>query len=294
MTRSHAWRALLRAAIAALPVLASLAAAAPDAPAQNARKKQEIIFAELPARNVGDAPFEIAAKATSGLPVALEIMSGPAALDGKKLKLAGRPGLVIIRATQPGDASYRPATPAERVLVVNPTPCAPTIVSQPSASQAEIGDVVFLAAEASGEPLPTLQWRKDGEPLPGATSHRLVIAPAALSDSGAYDVVASNAMGSATSERVQVTVGKRRQTIIYQGPFNAVVGVPVTLTANATSGLPVRFEVVSGSAVLSGATMTAQWAGAVVVRVSQPGDPTFAAAAPVDQSLPVTTTPAGR
>lgn len=280
-------RARLGAGAAALAAFAAFSALAPAFPAQEVRRRQEIRFAELPARHAGDLPFGIAARATSGLPVALAVVSGPATLEKGQLTLEGTPGLVIIRATQPGDALFLPAQPAERVLIVDPAPSPPRILLQPAGGPAEIGDVVTLSVEADGEPAPALQWRRDGEPLAGATGRRLTIGAAALSDSGTYDVVASNALGSAASEGARVAVGKRRQTIIFEGPFSAAVGVPAALSANATSGLPVRFEIASGAAVVTGTTMTAQGPGTVVVRLSQPGDATFAEAATVYQSFTV-------
>ncbi len=277
----------MRAGFAALPLLAALQAAEPAAPAQDARRRQEILFAELPARNAGDAPFDIAAKATSRLPVALEVLSGPAALDGRTLTLTGRPGLVVIRATQDGDASFLPAPAAERAFTVNPVPFAPSIVSQPAGRRAAIGDTVVLSVEASGEPRPALQWRKDLIPVAGATGRDLALAPAALSDAGDYDVVATNSLGSATSGRARVAVDKRHQVIAFQIPTNITAGTTVALSASATSGLPVRFDVVAGSAVLNGATLTAQSAGTVSVQASQPGDATFEAAEPVTQTFMV-------
>jgi hypothetical protein len=280
--------AWLRAAAAALAAFAALPRAAS---AQETRRKQEIVFPELPVRNVGDAPFAVAAKATSGLPVSLEVVSGPASLEKSQLTLAGSAGLVIIRASQPGNALFLPAPTVTRVLVVNPTPTPPRIVAQPVGGGCEIGDPLTLSAEASGEPAPALQWRRDGTPLQGATDRKLTINPAALTDSGAYDVVATNALGSATSERARVTVGKRRQTIVFEGPFRAVAGVPVALSASATSGLPVHFEIASGPAVISGSTLTAQWPGTVVVRLTQPGDATFDEATAVIQPVSVSAQP---
>jgi hypothetical protein len=288
MAAVQAIRALPGLAIGVLPVLAAvivLSALAPAASAQDARRKQEILFDELPERSAGDGPFGVAAKATSGLPVKLEVISGPAAIDGKKVRLTGMPGLVIMRATQGGDALFQPAAPAERAFTVNPRPAAPQILRQPAGILAAIGDVVILSAAASGEPSPALQWRKDGAPISGATGRDLTIAPAALPDSGSYDVVASNATGSATSAPARVVVGKRRQTIGFQAVPGMTVGIPVALSASATSGLPVRLEVVSGSASLSGATLTAQMAGTIIVEASQQGDATFEAAQPVTQSL---------
>jgi hypothetical protein len=269
----------------ALAAVAALLAAAPGAGAQDTRGKQEIVFPELPARTDGDAAFEVAVKSTSGLPVSLEVVSGPAVLDGKRLRLTGGPGIVIIRASQAGSGDYLPAHAAERAFTVNPKPFAPVFRSQPAGVRVAIGDAIELSADAAGEPRPAFQWRKDGEPITGASDSRLVIAPAALSDAGDYDIVASNSLGSAASGRARVSVVKRGQTINFLGQQAAVVGQAVELSANATSGLPVHFDLVSGSAVLSGAALTAQWAGTVVVRASQQGDATYEAAPPETQTF---------
>lgn len=281
------------AGVLALAAVAAVTAAAPDAAGQDARTKQEIVFSELPARTEGDASFEIAAKATSGLKVTFEVISGPAVLEGRKVRLTGGTGLVIIRASQAGNDEYLPATSAERAFSVNPRPFPPAFRSQPAAVRVAIGDAVELSTDAAGEPRPVFQWRKDAAPITGANDRRLVIAPAALSDSGDYDVVASNSMGSATSARARVTVAKRSQTIIFQVQQTAVVGQTVALSANASSGLPVRFDVISGSAALSGASLTAQWPGAVVVQASQQGDSTYEAAPPATQTLEFTAVSSG-
>jgi immunoglobulin I-set domain protein len=270
---------------AALAALALAAAFAPAALAQDSRKKQDIIFPELPARSVGDAPFLLAAKATSGLPVTFEVVSGPAVLDGRTLKLRGATGLVIVRATQAGNGAFLAAVPAERAFPVNGRPAAPVVLSQPAGGQPGIGELLTLSVDASGEPKPSFQWRKDGTPIAGATDNRLTIASATPGDNGAYDVVVSNPMGSVTSEAARVSVGKRSQTISFQGSGSPTPGQPIMLSATASSGLPVRFDVVSGVAVISGSVLTCSQGGTVVVQASQGGDMNYAAASPVTQTF---------
>jgi hypothetical protein len=113
----------------------------------------------------------------------------------------------------------------------------------------------------------------------------LTIASAALSDSGAYDVVASNSMGSAASAPARVSVGKRRQSITFQAATVALAaGQQVVLSASASSGLPVRFEVVSGAAIVNGDMLTSQ-GGTVVVQATQAGDSVYEPAMPVSQTF---------
>jgi hypothetical protein len=278
---------------AAILALAALSFLAPRASADDARRKQQIIFAELPVRTVDDAPFDLSARATSGLAVTFEVVSGPAVLDGKRLKLTGEPGLVIVRASQDGNGVFQPALQAERAFTVSRRASAPAILLQPVETRAVIGGIVTLAAMAAGEPAPSYQWRKDGVPVAGATDSRLTIASASPGDAGAYDVVATNRLGSATSERARVSVGRRLQTITFHGPANATSGQPVMLDASASSGLPVQYVLVSGAATLNGSMMTAQ-GGTVVVQASQPGDASFEAAPAVTQTYVVGPGPNGQ
>jgi hypothetical protein len=279
----HRARARL-ALLVALAALPAPARAADDAP-QDGRRRQEIAFAEIPSHSAADAPFAVAATATSGLPVALRVVSGPAVLDQGKLRLTGVPGLVIVRASQAGNAEFQPARDAERAFTVRPRPSAPGFTSQPDSVDATVGGPILLSVAVSGEPAPSLQWRKDGSPIEGATGRSLEISQASASDAGGYDVTATNPSGTAVSRRVTVLVGKRSQFISFQAPGGPLVaGQPVTLNASASSGLPVQFEVSSGLGFLTGATLTAQ-AGAVVVRAVQQGDSVYDSASPVTQTL---------
>jgi hypothetical protein len=62
---------------------------------------------------------------------------------------------------------------------------------------------------------------------------------------------------------------------------------PITLNATASSGLPVTFSLVSGSATLVGSTLTILAAGVVVIQADQGGNSTCPAAQPVRRNLEV-------
>jgi hypothetical protein len=157
-------------------------------------------------------------------------------------------------------------------------------VSQP-AGRACGRRAVPCRSAASGEPAPALQWRKDGRRSTGATEATLAIAQASPSDAGLYDVVASNPSGSAASERARVDVGKRSQYISFQAPGGPLVaGQPVTLSASASSGLPVQLRGRLGPAAPHRHDADGQ-AGVVVVRASSRATPTYEAAPPVTQTF---------
>jgi len=85
--------------------------------------------------------------------------------------------------------------------------------------------------------------------------------------------------------------GPIAQTISFPQPTAGSVGEQMTLTATASSGLPVTFSILSGPATLSGtnnATITYTAAGTVVIEAIQSGNGTYSAATPVTQSVSVT------
>jgi photosystem II stability/assembly factor-like uncharacterized protein len=78
------------------------------------------------------------------------------------------------------------------------------------------------------------------------------------------------------------------QSISFTTPASASYGnAPLTLTASATSALPVSFTLVSGPAQLNGATLAITGAGTVTVKASQAGNGSYAAASDVQQSIAV-------
>ena len=63
--------------------------------------------------------------------------------------------------------------------------------------------------------------------------------------------------------------------------------IPFLVSAGTSSGLPVSFSIISGPATISGNTITLTGVGSIVVRATQIGNTTYAAAM-VDQSFAVT------
>jgi hypothetical protein len=80
---------------------------------------QSITFGAMTQQKYGDAPFSIYASASSGLPVSLSVVSGPAQLTGNILTLTGS-GTVTVRATQSGNNIYAAASNVAQSLTVLP------------------------------------------------------------------------------------------------------------------------------------------------------------------------------
>lgn len=79
---------------------------------------QAISFPQIPDKLNTAPPFEISATSTSGLPVEFNILSGPATLSGTTVTITGDTGLVVIEASQPGNAQYDPADPVVNSFMV--------------------------------------------------------------------------------------------------------------------------------------------------------------------------------
>ncbi len=77
------------------------------------------------------------------------------------------------------------------------------------------------------------------------------------------------------------------QTITFPNPGAQTYGAPLTLSASASSGLPVSFTVISGPATLSGNTLTFTATGSVTVQATQGGNGSYAAAPPVSVTFAV-------
>lgn len=72
------------------------------------------------------------------------------------------------------------------------------------------GEALHLSAVAEGRGVVTLQWQRDGTPVPGATGGRLEIGGMGLGDGGRFTCTASNHRGAATSLPADVTVQPRQ------------------------------------------------------------------------------------
>lgn len=163
------------------------------------------------------------------------------------------------------------------------------LVTQPQSQTVNRGSGISFTATANGTPTLTYQWQKDGVDIPGATSPSLSVANVQSSDAGSYTVTVSNAVGSVTSDPAMLTVNAVSQLITFNAlPDIGFTTTPFALSAAASSGLPVTFDVLSGPASVNGTFLTLTGAGVVTIRALQSGNATYAAAVPVDRTFTVT------
>jgi hypothetical protein len=114
---------------------------------------------------------------------------------------------------------------------------APAISEQPESQLAVAGNTITFSVVATGTPTPTYQWRKDGEDIVGATNASLQLTGVSASDSGDYDVVVTNAVGSETSYIATLTVRFAPQISVQPDNQTVTAGDDVSFSVTAT-GVP--------------------------------------------------------
>jgi hypothetical protein len=224
----------------------------------------------------------LAATASSGLPISFIVDSGPALLTGSMLTVTG-PGVVAITVIQAGNLVYN-SSRISRNLQVNRGPQSLTFESLGAVSFAPGKTVRLSAVSSAGLPV----------------SYTNVSGPAALDG----DLLTMTGVGTVWVQAEQpgndfyspaipalqsLAVTAVPQTIVFDPPSvtRFVPGLEIPLTANASSGLPISFTLLSGPASLNGNRLIITGAGSVVIAAGQAGDGTFAPAATVQRTLSV-------
>jgi hypothetical protein len=241
------------------------------------RRHQSVSFNEVPFITYGDEPLELfGAVSTSGLPVSLEVISGPGTLTDSALHFTGA-GTIVIRATQAGSTDYFPATAEISVNVAKAT----QEISFEAVPEKTFGDSVFVLHATSDAGLPV--------------TFELVSGPGVLVDSlvtitGAGEIVvfakqAGNENYDSAFVFQTIIVHKAQQTITFDAIAAKVKGQTVNLTATASSGLPVGFSIVSGNGLLTGNVLKLNYEGLITIQADQTGNDNYEAAAPVPQQV---------
>ncbi len=250
---------------------------------------QAIFFVTILDTVVGSPPFALSATASSGLPVSFA--ASPAAVctvSGSIVTLAAS-GNCTIKATQPGNSNYAAAAPVSQTFAVAPESQTITFAGLPDQS---LGTKPFALSATASSGLAVA--------FSSSTTAVCTVAGAnvTLVATGSCTVKASQAGNNSFSAAAPVTqtfnVNPQTQTITFGAITNKVFGSPsFAVTAKATSSLAITFgsntpTVCTVSNGSSGGTVTLVIAGTCTVEATQPGNASFAAATPVDQSFNIT------
>src|ERR1017187_6358249 len=240
---------------------------------------QTIAFDPLPQLAQVGEDVPIGAHATSGLEVRFTLVGGTE-LEGGRLKFR-KAGTVTVKATQPGDQNFHPAVEVAQTITV--AKAQQTIEFLDVPEEICFQDKIQIFARASS----SLAVKCEILSGPAQLDENLLTA----TDVGQVKIKATQA-GDGDYEPVEAVlilpIVKRPQTIEFgRLPDRKLGDPPFEITAVATSGLPVRFKVSSGPAVITGNQMSVTGVGTVKIAANQPGDHFFQAAAEVVQEFRV-------
>jgi hypothetical protein len=254
----------------------------------------------------GAGSIALSASASSGLTVSFSVLAGPGLLSGGNnniLSFTGA-GLVRIQASQGGNGTYAAAASVEQDIPVVPATLAVTAL--PTTRIYDGADPPFTVSVTglvgtdtlgiigfTGSPVFTVA--SDLGTTPAGTNLTVNAGVGTLS------LTSPNYILSLVPSTLGV-VCCEPQTLLSASTlptnFPLAIGVPLSLSGGASSGLPVTFTVVSGPGTigtnpLGGGTVTATGPGTITVQVTQAGNGNIGAASPynitINSNLTITT-----
>src|SRR5271165_2094160 len=269
----------------------------PSAKVQNAwltasvGEAQTITFGQPPDVSVG-APVTLSASASSGLPVSFSPDTTPVCTVAGSAVTTVAAGTCTITASQGGSARYAAAPDVSRSFQVNPVHTGPAVQTitfgQPPDSK--VGAPVTLSASASsGLPVSFSSGTPSVCTVKGSAVTTVAAGLCTITASQGGSARYAAAPDVSRSFQVNpVNPGPTAQTITFGQPPDAKVGAPVTLSASASSGLPVSFSSGTPSVcTVKGSAVTTVAAGLCTITASQGGSARYAAAPDVSRSFQV-------
>lgn len=250
------------------------------------KANQTITFNALPSKSVGDAPFNLTAVASSGLPVTYT-SSNPevATVVGSTVTIVGG-GITSITAWQNGDLNYNAAVIVIQNLTVNKLDQTVTFAAL---SNKNVGDAPFslTATASSGLPVTYISSNPEVATVSGNTVTIVGAGITTFMASQAGDNVYNAAISA--FQNLTVNPAKQNQTITFNSLTAKTFGdASFNLTGSASSGLSVSYTSSDPTiASVAGVTVTILKAGTVNITASQFGNSVFNAAADVVQPLTI-------
>jgi probable HAF family extracellular repeat protein len=249
---------------------------------------QTISFGALTNQPVTAAPFALNATASSGL--AVSFTSNNTAIctvSGITVTLLAA-GSCSITASQPGNSTFAPAPAVTQIFTV--------VGIAQSITFGSLSDIGF-----SPVPIPLTAAATSGLVVSFASNTAAVCTVAAaavtLVNTGTCSVTASQGGNTIYAPATPVTqtfnVNPGSQTINFVQPADAnfslaAIAPPQTVSATATSGLPVSFTSTTTTVcIVSGNIVTLLSTGICALTASQAGNSRYLAAAPIARSFTV-------
>ncbi|HEX3659982.1 MAG TPA: Ig-like domain repeat protein [Acidobacteriaceae bacterium] len=163
---------------------------------ETTQQTQTISFSVAASLTYGASPLPLTASASSGLPVAFSVVSGPATIEGNVLTITGA-GTVVLLASQAGNAAYTAAPSVSKTITVNRE--ASAVAVSGSVSGTAFTFTASVTPATAGVPSGTVQFM-DGSTVLGSGT--------------------LNAQGVASYTDSDVAIGAAQVTAVYSGDAN--------------------------------------------------------------------------
>ncbi len=245
---------------------------------------QTITFGILPAKAVGDPPFNLTGTASSGLALTY-VSSDPsiASISGSTVTIL-KAGSINISAQQPGNVNFLAATSVLQALTINKGNQTITFGPIPGKSTTDL-PFNLTATASSGLSITYVSSNPSVATVSGSTvSIQRIVGNTTITASqlGNSDYNAATPVNQVLSVTTKLS-----QTITFGPlPIKKFGDNPFAITATASSGLPVSFVSSNTSvATVTGNLVFIVGPGTTTITASQSGDGTYNPAPTVNQDL---------
>ncbi len=221
---------------------------------------------------------------TSGLTVTLaNLTPDVCTISGTTLTLPSA-GTCTVMANQAGNINYNAAPSVSRTLTINLANQVISFTLPTSATYGNASLTLTAAGGGSGNPVTFTSTTTNVCTTGGTNRATLTIVNAGTCTVTANQLGNGNYQAAASVSR-SLSVNPASQTIFFTPLMAAAIGDgPLTLTASATSGLPVTFtSLTPGVCMVNGTQLFILNAGACTVTADQQGNANYQAAPPVSQ-----------
>ncbi|MES2695687.1 MAG: immunoglobulin domain-containing protein [Verrucomicrobiota bacterium] len=162
----------------------------------------------------------------TGLPSWASINSSTGEITGTPPNTEGSPFTVVVTAANPATATQT------ITITVTPATTPPVITNQPASASADIGGTVTFAVAVTGTSPFTYQWRRDGNPIGGATNSTYTLNNIQAASAGVYSVAIGNVVTTVVSNGATLTVNSAPVIVNQPRAQVATLGSSATFTVS--------------------------------------------------------------
>ncbi len=258
-----------------------------------AKGNQTITFAKPANKSFSENSTTVEATASSGLPVSFESKTTSvcttSGIAGETVTFLNT-GTCTIKTNQTGNTNWNPAPPIEQSFAIGKGTQTITF-AKPADKSFNEGSTTVEATATSGLAV-SFNSKTTGACTTSGPSGEKIAFTAAGTCTIEATQTGDSAWGAATPVTQSFTIAKSNQTITFNAPTEKRLDQsPVTVTATATSSLPVSFESKTTSVCTtsgtSGETVTLHATGTCTIKANQAGNANWNAATSVEQSFTI-------